>query len=110
MYLLQMTSLRLEVLLFETLTGKRPYHDVESVVVERPFEDHVFPSLNDIDSDFARIIAKCWNERHSTVEEIQRDFPVKPGFNGKDERGRSVSKAQDTGLVLWWRNWVIMGI
>ena len=65
-------------LFFEILTGKRPYDDVESVAVERRFQDRVFPSLDGIDSDFARIIDKCWNERYSNVEEIQWDFPVKP--------------------------------
>ena len=65
-------------LFFEILTGKRPYDDVESIAIEQRFQDRVFPGLNGIDSDFARIIDKCWNERYSSVEEIQWDFPVEP--------------------------------
>ena len=65
-------------LFFEILTGKRPYDDVESVAVEQRFQDRVFPGLDGIDSDFARIIDKCWKERYSNVEEIQWDFPVEP--------------------------------
>ena len=65
-------------LLFEILTGKRPYDDIESLDVERRFQNHVFPSLDSIDPNLARIIDKCWNERYSNVKEIERDFHVEP--------------------------------
>jgi serine/threonine protein kinase len=63
-------------LLFEILSGKRPYDDIDSTAVERRYQDHAFPSLNSIDSDYARIIDSCWNERYCSIKDIEKELSL----------------------------------
>lgn len=62
-------------LFFEILTGKRLYNDVNSLVVERCYEDRVFPVLDGINLEYATIIENCWNERYYFIQDIENDLP-----------------------------------
>lgn len=62
-------------LFYEILTGKRPYDDVDSMTVEQQYQDGMFPDLNGMDFHHARIINNCWNEKYSSIKEVQIDLP-----------------------------------
>jgi serine/threonine protein kinase len=63
-------------LLFEILSGKRPYDDVDSGTIEQRYKSHEFPSLDSIDRNYAKIINKCWNEQYSCIEEIEDELQL----------------------------------
>lgn len=61
-------------LFFEVLTGKPPYHDRDSISVEKRFEEGVFPVLDRISSRYATIISHCWNNQYTSVRDIEDDL------------------------------------
>ena len=61
-------------LFFEILSGKRPYDDVDSGTVEWQYKNHEFPSLDSINQNYAKIVDKCWNDRYSSIEDIEDEL------------------------------------
>jgi len=65
-------------LLFEIHTGKRPYHDQDSTSVEKRFERGVFPVLDGISPEYARIVSHCWTNQYTSIRDIEHDVSVIP--------------------------------
>jgi hypothetical protein len=63
----------------EVLTGKRPYHDRDSTSVENRLEERVFPALDGINTDYAKIIS-CWNGEYTSIRDIERDISASTNF------------------------------
>jgi len=62
-------------LLYEILTGARPYADVESAEVQDRFESAVFPPMNYIQLKyFAGVINICWNAEYNSILELQEEL------------------------------------
>jgi serine/threonine protein kinase len=63
-------------LFFEILTGKPPYHDLDSTSVENRYEDGNFPTLEGLHPEYARIIDHCWNNRYTSIRDIGDDVSL----------------------------------
>lgn len=61
-------------LFFEILSGERPFDDVDSASVERRYENHNFPSLENIDPNYAKIIDDCWNGRYVCIRDVEQQL------------------------------------
>lgn len=64
-------------LLYEILSGKRPFEDLNVAEVEARYKERDFPSTADVEwYGYDLIIVKCWNEHYHDVEELERDIHV----------------------------------
>jgi len=61
-------------LLFEILTGKVPYHDLDSTEVENRYENGSFPDIEGIIPACAMIIEHCWRNQYKSIREIEDDI------------------------------------
>lgn len=62
-------------LFYEIISGKPPYAELDREEVVRRYDNNTFASLDGFDSDYARIIDKCWNERYFSIRDIQNELP-----------------------------------
>jgi serine/threonine protein kinase len=62
-------------LFYEIISGKPPYSELDRSEVVRRYNNNIFASLDGFDSDYARIIDNCWNERYSSIQDLQNDLP-----------------------------------
>jgi serine/threonine protein kinase len=64
-------------LLYEILTGTRPYADLHSADIEERYQASNFPSIDGIElHGFAPVIQKCWNECYRNIFDLEKDLPV----------------------------------
>ena len=72
-------------LFYDTLTGKKPYWDLEDNERIRKFKLHEYPSLKDIHPEsFAKVIEKCWNKKYETILDLQRDLGDESSYQNLD--------------------------
>jgi hypothetical protein len=67
-------------LFFEILSRRRPYDDIDSGTVEWRYKNNEFPFLDSIDQNYARIVDKCWNDRYSSIQDIEYELPPLVGM------------------------------
>jgi serine/threonine protein kinase len=63
-------------LFFEILTGKPPYDDLDSTSVENLYENGVFPPLDGISPEYAKIIDHCWTNHYTSIRDIEEDVSL----------------------------------
>ena len=64
-------------LLYEILSGKRPYDDLESIDVEERYKMWNFPTISDLDlHGHGMVIRKCWTELYRSVCGLEEDLPL----------------------------------
>ena len=64
-------------LFFEILMGYRLYNSEDSNEIWQRFQEHVFPSMENIQLKvFAGIIVRCWNEEYHSILDMQNDLQL----------------------------------
>jgi len=64
-------------LFYEVLTGNTPYKELDSDEVSDLYQEHIFPSVDDIQPQgYGEITSKCWNEKYESILEMQADLEI----------------------------------
>src|SRR5205814_2287268 len=81
-------------LLYEILTGNRPYANLDSTEVEARFRTRDFPETDDIQlHGHALVIRNCWNEYYRDIRHLEQDFPTpEERLSNQDNSPESASR------------------
>ena len=60
-------------LIYEIMTGVRPYEDIDNeATIEERYRTQTFPSLDNV--TYANIIKKCWSRTYQTADDVAEDL------------------------------------
>ncbi|KAI9746806.1 MAG: hypothetical protein M4579_007588, partial [Chaenotheca gracillima] len=77
-------------MIYEILTGNRPYEEKSSREVERAFDREEYPDLQAL-GRFEEIVGNCWSRRYQSADELLRQ--VKLIVAEETERPMSIKDA-----------------
>jgi serine/threonine protein kinase len=89
-------------LLYEILTGNRPYANLDSVDVEARYKSRDFPETDDIQLyGHALVIRNCWNEYYRDIRHLEQDLPVPGGrMDNQNNSLESASRQIDASSLI----------